>query len=118
MSKKIMIVDDDSVIVKYLEGLFNDNGYETCVATDGAQGMDIVRKENPDLITLDLEMPEQWGPRFYRNLVKEKQFKNIPVIVISGLTGNEYAIHSAIASFTKPFDQEKLLSVVRDTLND
>jgi len=80
--------------------------------------MEIVKKENPDLITLDLEMPEEWGPRFYRKLSKEKPFKNIPVIVISGLSGNQYAIHKAVASLTKPFDREVLLKIVKDTIGE
>lgn len=118
MAKKIMIVDDDPVIVKYLENIFNDNGYQTCVARDGSEGVNVVKKEKPDLITLDLEMPDEWGPRFYRNLSKEKEFKNVPVIVISGLTGNQYAIHKAVASLTKPFDKEKLLEIVKETIGE
>ncbi len=118
MTKKIMIVDDDPVIVKYLENIFKNSGYQTCVATDGSKGMEIVKKENPDLITLDLEMPEEWGPRFYRKLSKEKPFKNIPVIVISGLSGNQYAIHKAVASLTKPFDRDVLLKIVKDTIGE
>ncbi len=114
--KKIMIIDDDPVIVKYLEKLFHNNGYLTCVATDGSQGVEIVKKENPDLITLDLEMPKEWGPRFYRKLSKEKQYKHIPVIVISGLTGNQYAVHKAVASLTKPFDKDKLIDIVNETI--
>ncbi|MCK5783558.1 MAG: response regulator [Desulfobacterales bacterium] len=118
MAKKIMIVDDDPAIVKYLENLFKNNGYETCVARDGSEGVGIVKKEKPDLITLDLEMPEEWGPRFYRKLSKEKEFKNIPVIVISGLSGNKYAIHKAVASLTKPFDKDKLLTIVKETIGE
>ena len=118
MPKKIMIIDDDPVIVKYLENIFKDNGYKTCVATDGSKGINIVKQENPDLITLDIEMPEEWGPRFYRKLSKEKQFKNIPVIVISGLSGNQYAIHKAVASLTKPFDKDVLLTIVKDTIGE
>ena len=118
MTKKIMIVDDDPVIVKYLENVFKNSGYKTCVARDGSMGMEIVKKENPDLITLDLEMPEEWGPRFYRKLSKEKPFKNIPVIVISGLSGNQYAIHKAVASLTKPFDRDVLLKIVKDTIGE
>ncbi len=118
MAKKIMIIDDDPVIVKYLESLFNNNGYNTCVATDGSQGINVLKKEKPDLITLDLEMPEEWGPKFYRKLSQEKEFKNIPVIVISGLSGNKYAIIKAVASLTKPFDSDELLKIVKDTIGD
>ena len=116
MAKKIMIVDDDANMVTYLTDLFSDNGYDTCSASDGSQALPIVTKEKPDLITLDLEMPEEWGPRFYRKLMQEKDLKNIPVIVISGITGSKYAIQKAVASLMKPFDKDELLKIVKDTI--
>ena len=116
MTKKILIVDDDPNIVKYLEEIFIDNGYATCKAVDGSEAMDVVEKEQPDLITLDLEMPEEWGPRFYRRLAKSEAHKKIPVIVISGLTGSKYAIQKAVASITKPFDQDELIKIVKNAI--
>jgi len=116
MAKKIMIIDDDPNIVSYLQDFLGDNGYDTCSAADGSEGIAMVRKENPDLITLDLEMPEEWGPRFYRKLMKEKDHKKVPVIVISGLTGGKYAIQKAVASLTKPFDRDELLKIIKDTI--
>lgn len=119
MSKKIMIVDDDPNIVSYLTDLFTDNGYQTCTAGDGSDAIEVVRTEKPDLITLDLEMPKEWGPRFYRKLTQQdEEFKKIPVIVISGLEGNKYAIQKAVASLTKPFDREQLLAIVKETLGE
>ncbi len=115
MSKKIMIVDDDPAITKYLETLFTDNGYDTCVAIDGKKALDVYKAENPDLITLDLEMPEEWGPRFFRKVSKSKAF-NTPVIVVSGLSSTQYSIPKAAAFFGKPFDAQKLLEKVADLL--
>ena len=112
----VIIVDDDPIIVKYLKALFNDNGYETDAAYDGVEAEGKVKQFKPDLITLDLEMPEEWGPRFYRKLMKEKDYKKIPVIVISGLTGSKYAIQKAVASLTKPFDRDDLLKIVKETI--
>eukprot|EP00362_Geleiidae_sp_MMETSP1317_P001171 CAMPEP_0201282018 /NCGR_PEP_ID=MMETSP1317-20130820/4640_1 /ASSEMBLY_ACC=CAM_ASM_000770 /TAXON_ID=187299 /ORGANISM="Undescribed Undescribed, Strain Undescribed" /LENGTH=60 /DNA_ID=CAMNT_0047593581 /DNA_START=654 /DNA_END=833 /DNA_ORIENTATION=+ len=60
MSKKILVVDDDSVIVNYLISIFKENGYETCSAADGVEAYEVLKNENPDLITLDLEMEEEW----------------------------------------------------------
>ncbi len=116
MAKKILIVDDDPNIVSYLEDFFADNGYETCSSPDGSEALSVVKREKPDLITLDLEMPEEWGPRFYRRLMKEEKFKKIPVIVITGLSGGKYAIQKAVASITKPFDRDELLRIVKDTI--
>jgi CheY-like chemotaxis protein len=114
MPKKILIIDDDPIVLKYLENLFTDNGYEVYKAANGVEGSRMVEKVQPDLITLDLEMPEQWGPRFYRRLMKNKNLKDIPVIVISGLTGSQYSLPKAVAHVSKPFDPDHLLGLVRE----
>lgn len=116
MKKRILIVDDDPNIVDYLDALFTDNGYDTQTAGNASEGLDLARENKPDLITLDIEMPGDWGPRFYRQMTQDKQLKNVPVIVISGLSGNTYAIPKAVASIKKPFDREKLLEIVKDTI--
>ncbi len=118
MAKKILIIDDDPIVVKYLKNIFTDNGYETCTAATGIEARDVVQQEKPDLITLDLEMPEQWGPRFYRQLSKNKELKDIPVIVISGLPSSKYSLIKAVAHFGKPFEPDTLLDTVKNTIGD
>jgi len=114
--KKILIIDDDPVIVKYLEELFSNNGYETTAAYDGLEAADSVKKMKPDLITLDLDMPNEWGTRFYRKLTKPKGGRDIPVIIVSGLPGREHSIKKAVAYFGKPFDEDKLIETVKNTI--
>lgn len=116
MSKKIMIVDDDPEIRSYLSELFANNGYAVVMAADGTEADEMVELEKPDLITLDLEMPQEWGPRFYRKLSQNEELKRTPVIVISGLNANKYAIPKAVASLTKPFDPDQLIKIVKDTI--
>jgi CheY-like chemotaxis protein len=115
MPKKILIIDDDPIVVKYLEAVFSDSGYETCSATSTMEGLDVVKKEMPDLITLDLQMPGEWGPRFYRKLRQDKQLRDTPIIVVSGIDG-DHAIKDAIAFVKKPFDPEKLVGIVKNTI--
>jgi len=115
MVKKILIIDDDKNILRYLTTLFEDNGYLTCSALDGIQAYEVLQSENPDLITLDLQMPEEWGPRFYRKISKQKEYRDIPVIVVSGLDG-DHAIRNAVAFVRKPFDADKLLAIVKKTI--
>jgi CheY-like chemotaxis protein len=115
MPKKILIIDDDPVIVKYLEAVFSDNGYATCSASSSTEGLEVVKREKPDLITLDLQMPGEWGPRFYRKLRKDKAVRDIPVIVVSGIDG-DHAVKDAIAFVSKPFDPEKLIGIVKNTI--
>ena len=116
MAKKIMVVDDDPVIVKYIVALLRDNGYGTCAAADGLEAYEMIKSEKPDLITLDLEMSEEWGTKFYRRLTKEEEFKDIPVIVISGLAGRHLSIRKAIAYLAKPFDPNELLEIIRNSI--
>lgn len=118
MPKKIMVVDDDPYIVDYLVNVFEDHGYLTCRASDGLSAYDVAMAENPDLITLDLEMPNEWGPRFYRRLTQEDQFAEIPVIVISGLPGIHMAIKRAVATIKKPFDPTEVIEIVRKALSE
>jgi len=115
MPKKILIIDDDPIVVKYLEAIFSDNGYATCCATSSMEGLKVVRKEQPDLICLDLQMPGEWGPRFYRRLRQDKELKDTPIIVVSGIDG-DHAIKNAVAFVKKPFDPEKLVGIVKNTI--
>ncbi|MBF0528267.1 MAG: response regulator [Deltaproteobacteria bacterium] len=118
MAKKILVVDDDPVIQRYLVDLLRDNGYEAQAAAGAKEAHDLVKQDKPDLITLDLEMPKEWGPQFYRKLTKDGEFKDIPVIVISGLTEIEFAINKAVACLNKPFDREELLTIVKRTIGE
>ncbi len=115
MAKKILIIDDDPVVVKYLQTLFEDNGYQTCTATSSMEGLQVVKAEKPDLITLDLEMPGEWGPRFYRKLRQDKDLRSTPILVISGIDG-DHAIKDAVDFIAKPFDPDKVLGVVKKTI--
>lgn len=113
--KKILVIDDDPVLVKYLVSLFTKNGYDTCQASNGKEGYEVLAQEKPDLITLDLQMDEEWGPRFYRKLSQHPELSHTPVIVISGLAG-KHAIKKAVAFLTKPFDPDKLIGIVKGTI--
>lgn len=116
MAKKIMIVDDDVSIVRYLQEVFHEHGYATCTAPDGADAVEVFLQEKPDLVTLDIEMPKQWGPRFYRELTRGGEHKEVPVIVITGLQGGQYAIGKAAGHLRKPVDVNKLMELVHKAI--
>ncbi|MBI9078941.1 MAG: response regulator [Pseudodesulfovibrio sp.] len=116
MPSKILIIDDDPYIVKYLVDILQDDGFQTCTASNVEDAMEQLKKEKPDLITLDLEMPNEWGPRFYKKMIQEKEHKDTPVIVVSGLSGIHLAIKNAVASFKKPFNPTELLAAIHKAL--
>ena len=118
MPKKILVIDDEPHIVKYLTTFLQDCGYETCSAANGEEGFEVLKRERPDLITLDLQMPDETGTRFYRNMVKTKEFKDVPVIVISGIPGRHLAVTKPVAVFEKPIDREALIATVKNTIGE
>lgn len=115
MAKTILVIDDDPIVVKYLVNLFTDNGYDTVTAGSAKEGLAALQKAKPDLMTLDLEMPEGWGSQFYRQISKDDTLKDIPVIVISGMAGR-HAIKKAVAYVAKPFDPDKLIAIVKKAI--
>ncbi len=114
MPKKILTIDDDPYIVKYITEVLSDNGYATCSASSVEEALSVLEAERPDLVTLDMEMPDEWGPRFYRKMSMNPAFKDTPVIVISGLQGIHLAIRSPL--FPPPSSQLTLLSFTPTTL--
>mgnify|MGYP006301412015 CR=1 FL=1 len=114
--KKIMVIDDEEDVRVFLKTLFEDYNYETCVAEDGDVAYKMLPDEKPDLITLDLDMPHETGTRFYRQLSKNPDFKDTPVIIISGLAGRHLAVKEPVSVFDKPVDQKELMQKVEETI--
>ena len=118
MAKRILIVDDEADIITFLETLFKKNGYETSTANNGNEALAALKKDKPDLITLDLQMPQNTGTDFYRQVRKEDRFKDIPIIVVSGLPGRHLALPKPAAVFDKPIDPHELLKAVEAAIGD
>lgn len=114
--KKVMVVDDDPAIVEYLVDILSQRGYATCSAGDGGEALEVLLREGPDLITLDLEMPGEWGPKFHQHYSKMPAFSDIPVVVVSGLPGIHRAIRKAVATVSKPFEPAEILRAVEGAI--
>jgi CheY-like chemotaxis protein len=127
--KKILVIDDDADTVIYLETLLRDNGYETISASNGIAGMDKVKSEHPELVVLDVSMPQQSGMGFYRDIKADAKLTAIPVIIVTGVTGyggDDQAIKKFIEGrrtiappdgyFAKPIDRDAFLKKVGEIL--
>ena len=127
--KKILIVDDEPDIVRYLEMILQDNGYETVVAGNGTEALEKVRSERPDLVTLDISMPEASGTRFYKELKTDPETAGVPVFIVTGVTGlggDKYAYENFISHrslvpapegyFPKPIEREEFVKAVKEAL--
>jgi CheY-like chemotaxis protein len=114
----ILVVDDEKDIVEFLTQLLEDSGYEVRSAYDGLEAMKLVQEKKPDLILLDLQMPEETGTGLYRKLQHKKECKSIPVIVISGLAGSYLAVNKSVPVIEKPPKEENVLQEVRKALGE
>ena len=122
-NKKILVVDDDPSIITFMTALLEDNGYEVVTAVDGAQGMSQLEAEKPDLVLLDITMPEKSGVRFYREVRENEQTKDTPVIMVTGVMqefknfiSSRRQVPPPDGYLTKPVDQALLLKTITEVL--
>lgn len=87
VTKKILIVDDDEDVILFLSTVLQDRGYEAIHAMDGKRGLEVAKAESPALILLDLMMPQKSGISLLADLKKDSKLKEIPVIMITGVSG-------------------------------
>jgi CheY-like chemotaxis protein len=126
--KKILVVDDNEVVIKTISLKLQGAGYRVITAMDGSEAVAAARKEMPDLILLDISFPPDvagvpWdGFRIMEWFHRLETAKKIPIVVI---TGNEDAKFKeratnagAVAFFQKPLEHDYLLKVIRATLGE
>lgn len=127
-AKKILVVDDNEIVIKSITLKLQGAGYQVLTAMDGAEAVAMARKENPDLILLDVSFPPDVGTvpwdgfRLMEWFHRLDSARRIPVIVITGSEDpkvKERATASgAVAFFQKPLEHDYLLKVIRATLGD
>lgn len=124
--QKILVVDDNEIILKTISLRLQGAGYDVVTALDGSEAVSAARKESPDLVLLDISFPAdvggvEWdGFRIMEWFRRMENVKKTPVIVITGgedARNKERAITGgAVAFFNKPVDHDDLLKVIRATL--
>ncbi len=88
--KKILVVDDEQDIRNFLSAALNEAGFDVALASDGDDALEKIKKQIPDLISLDLVMPHKSGARLYHELLKHKAWSKIPVIIVTGHARDEF----------------------------
>ena len=117
--KTVLVVDDDPDAVDFFVTVLEDNGYRTVSARDGNEALDRIEEEIPDLVTLDVTMPEKSGVGVYRKLKETDEYKDIPVIIITGVSDDFKQFISTRRKvpppkgyLSKPIEAEELLKLV------
>src|SRR3989338_6691887 len=118
MKKKILVVEDAPHISRLVRFILEKNGFEVLQAFVGQEGMEMAKKEKPDLIILDVMMPNMDGFEVAKKLTGMEETKNIPIIMLSSAAqfkDKMKGIESgAIDYITKPFEKEELIAKVKE----
>jgi len=114
---RILCVDDEPDVLKFLEALLVKNGYEVIKAENGEQALEKLKEERVDLVISDVRMPNMDGFELCRRIKGNERYRDIPVIIITGLTEKKDRIKGIEAGaedfISKPFDQAEVLARVK-----
>jgi len=120
MARKILIADDEPDVVKILGMRLRANGYKVIAAHDGAQTIELAHQEKPDLIILDIKMPDKDGYIVFKDLKTSANTMSIPVIFFSALppdqTENKITALGADGFISKSADPDEALTKIKEIL--
>ncbi len=122
MSKTVLIVEDNELNMKLFHDLLEANGYETIETRNGIEALALARTHRPDLILMDIQLPEVSGLEVTKWLKDDDDLRSIPVIAITAfaMKGDEERIRQGgcEAYLSKPISVAKFLETVRHYLGD
>ena len=116
---KVMVVDDENDVVELIKFMLEKDGYQVVTAANGREALERVEAAKPDLIILDIMMPEIDGYTVNTRLQEKDETRSIPVIILTakGQMRDVFALGSNIVAFMeKPFDPKGLRDKIRELL--
>src|SRR5262245_9457239 len=119
---KILLVDDDSELLRGLTVRLQAAGYAVVTASSGIAAIEVATQEKPDLVILDIMMPDAHGFKVMERLRAKRSLAHIPIIILSGRNPEPFERDAhragACAFFRKPADNDKLLAAIEHALAD
>ena len=100
--KCVLIVEDEPDFAALLRSILEKAGYTVATAYNCEDALVQVSKHKPDLITLDIHMPRKSGVFFYRKIKADEAFRDIPVVVVTGITRNDKEMENIVRSLLEP----------------
>lgn len=118
---KILMIDDDKHFTAIYQVMLDKKGFKTVVANDGDEGIRKAKEEKPDVIILDIKMPDRDGLHVYREFKNMEDLKDIPIIFVSGFVNSEQlnAMTRAMniesdEMLVKPFESKDLIEKINN----
>ncbi|MDQ4061726.1 MAG: response regulator [Pseudomonadota bacterium] len=122
MAKTVLIVEDNELNMKLFNDLLEASGYRTLQTRNGFEAIDLARAHRPDLILMDIQLPEVSGLDVTRWIKEDDELKSIPIIAVTAfaMKGDEERIRAGgcEAYISKPISVTKFLETVRHYLGD
>lgn len=120
MAKKILIIDDEPDFVGLLKIRLEANGYKVVTANDGVAGLQRWKEESPDIIVLDIMMPQLGGYSFVQDSKTIPGLKQVPIIILTAKPGMEdiFEMEGVHDYIVKPFEDKDLLDKIRKHIGD
>lgn len=117
-NKKILIIDDEPEMVELMKIRLEANKFDVITASEGSEGLEKLRKEKPDLVLLDIMMPNMDGYLFAREVKKDPAIAGVPIIVVTAKPGMKYLFEAeGIKDYmVKPFESKELLDKINKYL--
>lgn len=115
---KILVVDDEVEIRDLILAILEDEGYEVAAATSGEGALRLLPSVRPDLILMDIMMPQMDGREALRRIRAEPEFARLPVVLMSAAFSRDQAGTTAEAFLPKPFDIDRLLETIATLLDE
>ena len=114
MAKTILVVDDETIVVEITKRKLEERGYEVLTAGNGIEALACLKSKIPDLILLDIQMPQMNGYSFIMEKVKIPEYANIPVVVLTAYNEMEplFLRHGIKAYLLKPLKLQDLMDKV------
>jgi len=118
--KKVLVVDDDADLAKMLKVRILAEGYEFMGATEGREMLEVLKTKKPDVILLDIMLPNMDGYSILREMRKHEEYLDIPVIILSAKEkkkmGDLFALEKVAFFVEKPFDIKDLMEKIKESL--
>ena len=120
-TKMILCIEDEPEMIELIRLILSRHGFNIRGADGGKEGLEIIRKEHPDLVLLDLMMPEMDGWEVYQLIKADESIRNIPVIIVTAKAQSidkVLGLHIAKVDdyISKPFSPQELLTSVDNVL--
>jgi two-component system, OmpR family, alkaline phosphatase synthesis response regulator PhoP len=118
--RKVLVIDDEPGIIEIVEANLEGDGFEVISASNGKEGLEKIKREAPELVVLDVMMPEMDGWEVLRNLERDPETAGLPVIMLTAKAADEDYIYGleegAVEYITKPFLPQELVNRIKITL--